>query len=197
MDTSSLIRISDVYNLDKSKNYVQDVVDSEWLTFTGKYVKQCERKLEETLGVKHALLTSNGTTATHCIIKAIKFKHPECKKIYVQNNSYIAVYNSILMEYTSDQIEVLPIDEDTWNLDLNYLDHIEKGAALMIVHNIGNVLPVDKIKQVRPDIIIIEDNCEGFMGKYKEENTLVHRHSVLHYLFMLINTLLVVKEEHF
>tara|TARA_Y100000816_G_C26104972_1_gene586836 strand:+ start:2022 stop:3125 length:1104 start_codon:yes stop_codon:yes gene_type:complete len=166
--SSSLIRISDVYNLNKSKKYVQDVIDSEWLTFSGKYVGECETKLAEIVGVKHALLTSNGTTATHCIIKAIKFKYPECKKIYVQNNSYIAVYNSILMEFTKDQIEVLPIDEETWNLDLNYLDRIEEGAALMIVHNLGNILPVNKIKELRPDIIIVEDNCEGFMGKHKE-----------------------------
>ena len=34
------------------------------------------------------------------------------------------------------------------------------------IHNIGNILPIQKIKELRPDIIIVEDNCEGFMGKY-------------------------------
>ena len=34
----------------------------------------------------------------------------------------------------------------------------------VIVHNfLCNIIPINKI---RPDIIIVEDNCEGFMGKY-------------------------------
>ncbi len=164
-----MIRISDIYGIEKCRTYVNDVITSGWLTFTGKYVEECEKMLENILGVKHVLLTNNGTSATHCLIKSIKLHKPECKKIYVQNNCYIAVYNSILTEFNNDEIEVLPIDSETWNLDLNYLDVIEKNAALMIVHNLGNILPIDKIKEVRRDIIIVEDNCEGFMGKYNDK----------------------------
>lgn len=161
-----MIKISDIFQLENSKKYIDDVISSGWITFSGKYVKICEEKLEEILKVKHVLLTNSGTSATHCLIKSIKLKYPKCNKIYVQNNCYIAVYNSILTEFLDSQIEVLPIDNKTWNLDLNYINNIEKNSALLLVHNLGNIIPINKIKNVRPDIIIVEDNCEGFMGKY-------------------------------
>lgn len=164
-----MINISDIYKLENCKKYLNDVIDSNWISFTGEYVTKCEEKLKEILNVNHVLLTNNGTSATHCVIKSIKIKYPECNKIYIQNNCYIAAYNTILFEYDETQIEILPIDNDTWNLDLNYIKNIEQNSALLIVHNLGNILPIQKIKEMRPDIIIVEDNCEGFMGKYNNK----------------------------
>lgn len=164
-----MIKISDIYGLEKSKEYVNDVITSGWLTFSGIYIKKCEEMLQELLGIKHVLLTNSGSSATHCLIKSIKLEYPDCRKIYVQNNCYIAVYNSILIEFKNTEIEILPIDEDTWNLDLKYLDKIEKNSALLIVHNLGNILPINEIKILRPDIIIVEDNCEGFIGTYNKK----------------------------
>jgi perosamine synthetase len=164
-----MIRISDIYKLNNSKDYILDTINNNWLTFTGEYVNKCEEKLKEIFKVKHVLLTNNGTSATHCIIKSIKFKYPKCNKLYIQNNCYIAAYNMALLEFSETQLEILPIDDNTWNLDLNYINQIEKNSALLVVHNIGNILPIQKIKELRPDIIIIEDNCEGFMGEYNNK----------------------------
>ena len=47
----------------------------------------------------------------------------------------------------------------------NSISNLEQNSALLIIHNIGNI-SIQKIKELRPDIIIVEDNCEGFMGKY-------------------------------
>ena len=52
------------------------------------------------------------------------------------------------------------------NLDLSYLKDLKQNSALLLVHNIGNIIPIGKIKEIRPDIILVEDNCEGFMGKH-------------------------------
>ena len=45
------------------------------------------------------------------------------------------------------------------------IKNIELNACLFLVHNLGNIIPINKITDMRPDIIIVEDNCEGFMGK--------------------------------
>jgi perosamine synthetase len=163
---NNIIRISEIFDISSSKPYINDVIDSNWISYTGKYVKLCEDIIKKLLNVKHVLLTNNGTSATHCVIKSIKFKYPNCNKIYIPDHCYIAVYNSVLYEYNKEQIEILPIDKNTWNLDLNYIDNIEPNSCLVVVHNLGNIIPINKIKTKRPDIIIVEDNCEGFMGKY-------------------------------
>ena len=33
----------------------------------------------------------------------------------------------------------------------------------------GNIIPINKIQEIRPDLVIVEDNCEGFMGKYNNK----------------------------
>ena len=165
-----MINVSEVYNLKDTKKYIEDVIDTNWISYSGKYVGECERILEKKLNVKHVLLTNSGTSATHCVIKSIKMKNPKCNKIYIQNNSYVAAYNMALNEYNIENITILPLDSKTLNLDMNYIKNIEKNSALLIIHNIGNILPIEEIKRERPDIIIVEDNCEGFMGKYNNKN---------------------------
>lgn len=159
------IKVSEVYNLKSAKNYINDVIDSNWISYTGKYVSMCEEKLKNILNVKHIVLTTNGTAATHCVMKSVKYKHPECKKIYIPDHCYVAVYNSVLMEYDKSQIEIIPTDKSTWNLDLNYIERMDQNSCLLLVHNLGNIIPIHEIKHKRPDIILVEDNCEGFMGK--------------------------------
>jgi perosamine synthetase len=80
----------------------------------------------------------------------------------------VAAWNSVLMEYNKDLLEVLPINEKTWNMkeDEEFILSLEENAALLVVHNLGNIVNVPRIKSLRPDLIIVEDNCEGIFGKY-------------------------------
>lgn len=165
----SIIKISDIYKLDNSSEDIKNVINSNFLSFRGEYINKCENKLKEILNVKYVILTNNGTSATHCIIKSIKYKYPKCNKIYVPNNCYIAIYNVILMEFDKKNIEIIPIDDETFNIDLNYLNILEKNSALVLLHNLGNIINIDLIKKMRPDLILVEDNCEGFYGKYNSK----------------------------
>ena len=73
-------------DLEANSETVDETIDDNWVSFSGKFVQFCENKLKDIFNMKHVLLTSSGTAATHCIIKAIKYKYPNCKKIYIQNN---------------------------------------------------------------------------------------------------------------
>lgn len=163
-----MISIYEPYKLNKSKKYLVNCINENWISWSGKYVTKCEKELEKIMGIKHILLINNGTAGVHCLMKAIKWKNPNCKKLYIPNHCYIAVYNMSLIEFSSNEIEILPIDEDTLNMKLD-LDKLEKDCAILVVHNLGNIYPLERIKRERPDIILVEDNCEGFMGKYNNK----------------------------
>jgi ribosomal protein S18 acetylase RimI-like enzyme len=45
---------------------------------------------------------------------------------------------------------------------------LKPNSCIFVVHNLGNIVNVDRINRIRPDIILIEDNCEGIFGKYNE-----------------------------
>jgi dTDP-4-amino-4,6-dideoxygalactose transaminase len=74
------------------------------------------------------------------------------------------------MVYNIEQLEVMKMSLDTWNIETNenYIESLDKNAAVLIVHNLGNIINVPRLKKIRPDIIFVEDNCEGLFGKYNE-----------------------------
>ena len=159
--------------LSKYKNSAIAAINSEWVSNHGIYIELSTNKLKEILDAKHIILMANGTVATHCLFISLKYKYPNIKKIYIPDNCYVAAYNCVLMEYKIDDLEILEIDEDTWNINENedYIKSLDSDSAILIVHNLGNVVDVDKIKKIRPDIVLLEDNCEGLFGKYNGKFT--------------------------
>ena len=152
-------------------NYSESAINaikSGWISNHGEYVKKSTDKFKEYLNVKHIILMANGTCATHALFLALKYKYPNINKIYVSNNCYVAAWNALIMEYNETIIDVMKMDIDTWNINTeeNYIKSLDIGAAVLIVHNLGNIVNVPRLKKIRPDLIFIEDNCEGLFGIY-------------------------------
>ena len=145
-----------------------DAIESGWISNHGKYIGLATEKLKEIMKCKYVILMANGTCATHCLFIALKHAHPAITKIYVPNNAYVAAWNAALMEYSECQLSVMCMDASTWNIctDEDYIATLEPNSAMLIVHNVGNVVNVPHLKRLRPDIVFVEDNCEGFLGKY-------------------------------
>jgi perosamine synthetase len=158
-------------NLKNYKNSAIDAINSEWISNHGKYIALATDALKVKLSAKYVILMNNGTTATHCIFLALKYKYPNIKKLYVPNNTYIAACNMALMEFDMSQLEILKINEETWNMETSeeYIKTLDQGAAVLIVHNIGGIINVARLKQLRPDLIFVEDACEGIFGKYDNQ----------------------------
>lgn len=164
------IRIYKPY-IEKFKKSVITAIDSGWISSQGEFVIKAEKLLSNILDIKYVQLVSNGTCATHCLFLALKYKYPKITKIYVPNNVYVAAWNSVLNEYTDNYIEVMKMNEYTWNIqiDTDYIKSLEPNSAMLIVHNLGNIVNVPRLKRLRPDIIFVEDNCEGLFGKYENK----------------------------
>jgi len=157
-------------NINQYNNSAINAIESGWISNHGEYVDKSTQKLKEFLNCKHAILMANGTCATHCLFLSLKFRHPEITKIYVPNNAYVAAWNAALMVYSIEQLEVMKMDIKTWNIntDEKYIKTLDSNSAVLIVHNLGNIVNVPRLKSMRPDLIFVEDNCEGLFGKYNE-----------------------------
>jgi len=147
-----------------------DAIESGWISNHGKYIEKSTNRLKELMNIEYCILMSNGTCATHCLFLSIKYKYPEINKIYVPNNCYIAACNTALMVYDIEQLEVMKMDMNTWNICTSeeYIKTLDTNCAVLIVHNLGNIINVPRLKKIRPDIIFVEDNCEGLFGKYDD-----------------------------
>jgi len=146
----------------KSAHYANDAIKSSWVSSTGKYVDLASEKLSEVGGYKYALLTNNGTAATHLVVRALKKTRPDIKKIIVPSACYVAAYNSLVYDNNEWAVECVDLNLNTWNMEI---DKVEEGSAIFAVHNLGNIINVPDLKQ-KFNCPIIEDNCEGFFGSY-------------------------------
>jgi len=156
-------------NINNYKKSALKAVEDGWISNHGKYIELANNKLKEITNTKYSILMANGTCATHCLFLSLKFKYPNITKMYVPNNCYIAAWNAALMEYNIEQLEVMNMDINTWNISTNedYIKSLDENSAVLIVHNLGNIVNVPRLKLIRPDLIFIEDNCEGMFGKYE------------------------------
>lgn len=148
--------------------YAHDALDSGWLS-SGKYISIVQERLQDLLGVKHVLLTNNGTSATHLVSKALQYYSGDvCRlEVLVPDNVYVAAWNSMIFD-RSFTLKAIPSNIDTWNFDLSKLDkNKDDRNAILVVHNLGNIINVPELQRLYPGALIVEDNCEGFLGKYE------------------------------
>jgi perosamine synthetase len=119
--------------------------------------------------VKYVLPVNNGTSACHLVAKCASQFHNKIQVI-VPDNVYAAAWNAFLFDSSYDLYSV-SCDINTWNYDMNELDiaiNMHPNAAILIVHNIGNIINVPELKRKYPTKLFLEDNCEGFLGKYED-----------------------------
>jgi perosamine synthetase len=159
-----MIKIYEPFLSKKILSYSHDALDSSWISSQGYYLDATKEKLKELFGVKWVILTNNGTTATHLMSKSIQFKNPSIKNIICPNNVYVAAWNSFLYD---NKYNLKPVDSDieTWNFNLDLISPNEDDAIL-VVHNLGNIINVPNLQKKFKNTIIVEDNCEGMLGKY-------------------------------
>ena len=164
-----------IYTPDISKytGSVQKSIQDGWFSSQGEFIEKSKEVLQRVVGTPYAVMVNNGTSATHLLYKALKFRHPEVCTVYVPNYVFVAVWNCALYEYSPDCIRVLETDPVTSNMrvDEEYIKTLDDGAAVVIVHNIGNVINVPRLKRIRPDLIFVEDSCEAFLEKYEGQTT--------------------------
>jgi perosamine synthetase len=165
-----MINIYEPYLNQEVTKFAKDAIDSGWLSSNGKYLNLVKDKLAEINQSNYVILCNNGTTATHLLAVALRYKFPKIKNLIVPNNVYVAAWNSFLV---NPIFNLIPIDSnlDTWNFDLEKLDdalsiYSSEDTAVLIVHNIGNIINVPRMKEKYSDYTFIEDNCEGFLGEY-------------------------------
>lgn len=163
-----MIPIYEPYLPEGSLDYAHDALRSGWISSKGEYISKATKALENITGC-YVQLVSNGTAATHLLAKALKYKHPHITKIIVPNNVYVAAWNSFMYE---GGYELIPIDCDllTWNMLLHDLDEvIDESTALLAVHNLGNIINIPALQRRFPNLVIIEDACEAFLGEYEDK----------------------------
>ena len=151
------------YITDKEKKYVNEALDTGWISSRGKFVKEFEEKFAEKLNRKHALTTSSGTTALHLSLETLKLEKGTA--VICPTLTFVASANAI--RYAG----LIPIFIDCQKTYVSEYDDFKKGfeiaernslkvSAIMPVNLYGVQTDVEKLKSF--NVPIVEDCAESF-----------------------------------
>jgi len=144
---------------------VSEVLESGMLA-QGRAVDAFERAFAEYIGVKHAIATSNGTTALDVSLKSLRIE--EGDEVIVPSFTFIASANSILFQGAKP----LFVDVDDATFNINPDDLLEKitprTRAVMGVHLFGHPFDCNVIQEICNDhnLYLIEDAAQAHGAIY-------------------------------
>jgi len=170
------------------KKYVNEAIDSTFVSSVGKFVTQFEEKLAVYVGAKYAIATTNGTSALHIGLKLVGVD--EHSEVITQPLTFIATTNAIA--YCNAQPVFVDVDKETLGLSAEKLEHfleketfinekhecINKSTKKVIkacvpMHTFGHPCRIEDIVKVcdKYGITVVEDAAESLGSYYKGQHT--------------------------
>lgn len=128
--------------------------------------KELEQELQNNLGVKHAQLTSSGTTALNVALAVLGVGSGD--EVIMPTFTFVASFESIL---AAGATPILVEIDDTLTLDPKAVEAAitPKTKVVMPVHMCGSMADLDALKAIckKHDLILLEDACQAIGGTYK------------------------------
>ncbi len=173
--------------LGNESKYLEECLDSTFVSTVGKFVNEFESQLSEFTGVKHAIAVVNGTAALHVALLLSGVKPGD--EVLVPSLTFVATGNAVVYCGATPHF----IDSSESNLGINaeklrtYLLSATKQVngkcinrssgrtiqTLVPMHTFGHVGDVDELIEVATEfnIAVVEDAAESLGSYYKNRHS--------------------------
>jgi len=168
------------------KKYLEDCIDTTYVSSVGEYVNRFEKMVADATGSKYAVATSSGTTGLHAALVAVGVKPGDL--VIIPTFTFIATANAVahcgaipwLMDISIDDwcISVEQVKSalaDKCRLEEGCcLIHKETGrrvAAIMPVYTLGNIPDMETITHVvhQYNLPVVADAACAIGATYKNK----------------------------
>ena len=165
----------------EEQKWVDEAIQTNWVSTVGANINEVERLLAEYIGTKYAVALSCGTSALHLATKLAGEKlYGQAKpnqgtlqghKVFCSDCTFDASINPVA--YEDGEAVFIDTEYDTWNMCPEALAkafEIYPDVKLVVVaHLYGTPGKMEEIKKIcdRHDALIVEDAAESLGAKYK------------------------------
>ena len=150
------------------KKYLEDCIDTTFVSSIGEYVNRFEKMIAKETGSKYAVATSSGTTGLHTALVTVGVKRDEL--VIIPTFTFIASANAV--SHCGAIPWIMDISPSDWcldpdivrrNIEINCeqcdsgLIHKKYGkriAAIMPVYTLGNIPDMDKFRAIANDYCV-------------------------------------------
>jgi len=185
--TKDFIPLHEPRFVGNEKKYLNECIDSTFVSSVGKFVDEFEKKIANYTGAKYAIATSNGTSALHVSLLLANVGRDD--EVITQPLTFVATCNAI--SYCGAQPVFVDVDRDTMGLSPSALKEFLKDntsvknqqcvnnktgrviKACVPMHTFGHPCRIDEIKDIcdKHHIFLIEDAAESVGSFYKDKHT--------------------------
>jgi len=169
------------------KQYLNECIDSTYVSSVGKFVNKFEEKIAEYTGSKFAIATTNGTSALHISLLLSGLGTED--EVITQPLTFVATCNAI--HYCGANPIFIDVDKETMGLSPDSLNLFlsenaivknnqcfnkssgKKIKACIPMHTFGLSCRISEIREIcdKYKIILIEDATESLGSFYKNKHT--------------------------
>jgi len=150
----------------KEKEYVNQAVETNWISSSGEFIEKFEKEFANYCGSKYGVCCSSGLAALHLACVSIGLKKGD--EVIVPTFTMAASINAII--FTGATPVLVDSDNETYNIDVNQIEKkiTPKTRAIMPVHIYGHPCDMDPIKELvkKYNLVIIEDAAEAHGAEY-------------------------------
>lgn len=149
------------------KRYVNECLDTAWISCKGHFVTDFENAFADFIGVKHGTGVCNGTVAIHLAASALGLSAGD--EVICPSFTYIASANPF--EQLGCKVVFCDSLHDSWQMDPADVERkiTSKTKALMVVHLYGHPADMDALSALakKHHLFLIEDCAEAIGTRYK------------------------------
>lgn len=152
------------------KKYLNECIDTGWISSEGPFVKKLEQEFSAYTGQKFGSCVCNGSVAIDVAVRAMKavFKWEDGDEVILPDYTIISTAQSLV--YNGLKPVFVDADSQTWNIDTAKIEEMitPRTRAIMVVHIFGLPTDMDKIFALaqKYDLKIIEDAAEAHGQTY-------------------------------
>ena len=151
------------------KKYLNECIDSGWISSEGPFIKKFEEDFAKKMGRKHGIAVINGTAAIDVAVEVLGIGKGD--EVIMPS---FTIISCILQVIRSGATPVLvDSDPDTWNINVKHIEDkiTSKTKAIMAVHIYGLPVDMNPILDIckRYGLNLIEDSAEMIGQTYFEK----------------------------
>jgi perosamine synthetase len=186
-NTKEFIPLHEPRFVGNEKKYLNECIDSTFVSSVGKFVDEFESIIAEYTGAKYAVATVNGTSALHISLILADVQRDD--EVITQPLTFIATCNAV--SYCGAKSVFVDVDKDTLGMSPTALKKfLEENAELkggrcinkttgntikacVPMHTFGHPCRVDEIQEICDayHLVLIEDAAESLGSYYKGKHT--------------------------
>lgn len=142
------------------KKYLNECIDTGWISSEGPFVKQLEENFAKRMGRQHGVAVCNGSVALEVALKAIGIE-PGDEVIMPAFTIISCAFAIVRMGAKPVLVDSKP---DTWNMDVSQIEAkiTDKTKAIMVAHIYGLPVEMDAVLALakKYQLKIIEDAAQ-------------------------------------